>query len=506
MAVLWIILGIIFIAGYVGISVMKRKWKTKQNTMRSQAKENGKYTAEEIEEALANEPFMVPGFASTGVIVMAVFFLGLGAFNKVFFYAEPGYIYHVRTIFGEERVISGTGYYYHYAGRINDWKREMSVQASGSLKVDSMSSENESAQMSAGMAPLHVTMLDQVGAKVSATARFRLPSDREAFLTIAHNYRTPENLLRTSLIPQFKEVLKANGSLMGAEKYFSGGRSEFQNDFEAQMVDGIFIVERIERTVVVKPVKGSANAAKGTNQDEFGEKTKTIFEVVKLLTDDTKLPRVKLSKSKKLGIEVVEARVTDLVPNDKFRKRMELKQQASADRAIAREQRIQEVEQKLLADAKGARQVAEKLATAKVNQIEKTTDAETTKQLAITAANQLKEQAAIQEETAAINYRRDKIKAKSVKVLADAQAYKKREILKADNALAQKLKTEENIQKVWADAYAKRAVPQYVFGGGGEGGTPVGGDTETNRFMQLMTIDAAKRLSYDRSLNPSGKK
>lgn len=54
------------------------------------------------------------------------------------------------------------------------------------------------------------------------------------------------------------------------------------------------------------------------------------------------------------------------------------------------------------------------------------------------------------------------------------------------------------LQKVWADAYAKRQVPQYVFGGGN--GTPKGGDSEVSSFMQMMTIDAAKRLNYDRTV------
>lgn len=70
-------------------------------------------------------------------------------------------------------------------------------------------------------------------------------------------------------------------------------------------------------------------------------------------------------------------------PNAKFVERMQLKQQASADRAIAREQRVQEEERRLLEIAKGERQVSERQAKAKVKQIEKTTNAETDKQLAI---------------------------------------------------------------------------------------------------------------------------
>jgi len=134
-----------------------------------------------------------------------------------------------------------------------------------------------------------------------------------------------------------------------------------------------------------------------------------------------------------------------------------------ADRAIAREQRIQEEEQKLLA-----------------------------------VANKFREQAKIQQETAKILLEKSRIDAEAVKVAADAEAYKKKEILTADNALAQKLEAEIAIQSVWADAYSKRQVPLYVFGG--SEGTPTGNDSDTKNFMQLMTVDAAKRLSYSRGM------
>jgi hypothetical protein len=74
---------------------------------------------------------------------------------------------------------------------------------------------------------------------------------------------------------------------------------------------------------------------------------------------------------------------------------MRLRQQAAADRAIANEQRIQEEEQRLLAIAKGERELAERQAQTKVRQIDQTTNVEIEKQLAITSANKLKEQAEI---------------------------------------------------------------------------------------------------------------
>ena len=85
--------------------------------------------------------------------------------------------------------------------------------------------------------------------------------------------------------------------------------------------------------------------------------------------------------------------------------------------------------------------------------------------LAITSANKLKEQAEIDCE-------------RSVILLEKAEIY---------------------IQRVWADAYAKRNVPTYVFGAG-NGDTPTGGDQEAQLLQQLLAMEYAKRLDYDRAI------
>ncbi|WP_246075858.1 SPFH domain-containing protein [Aliikangiella marina] len=301
-------------------------------------------------------------------------------------------------------------------------------------------------------------------------------------------------------MPAFKETLQANASLMSAEEYYSGGRTQFNSEFEDQMNNGIYLVKREEIQVKsTRQAKASANAALGTEQESYGEDSKTAFVVQKVL-DENGLPRRKTQRFINYGITVVSALVTDMRPNQKFVERMQLKQKASADRAIAREQRVQEEEQRLLAIARGEREVAERQAKAKVEQIQKTTEAETDKQLAITAAEKLKAQAAIAKETAEINFEKAKTEAETKRTLAEAEAYQKKVILEADNALAQKLDAEIEIQKIWADAFSKRKVPTTVFGGSGTGGAPVGSDAEVKAFMQMLTLDAAKRLNYDRDL------
>jgi len=443
----------------------------------------------------------LPGAAAikAGLLALAAVGFVVGLFKWVFFYAEPGYVYHVRTITGEEKVVSDVGYNTYLFGRVNAWKRAMTVQAV-SGDISDISAENDSSDTSAVIPPLSIMFLDQVDAHSEATVRFAMPTEREAFLHLAHEYRTPENLLRTALLPAFKETIQATASLMSAEDYYSGGRTEFNSEFEHQMERGIYVVKREEIITRSKRKQtGSANVALGTQQEEYGDESKTSF-IVRKVTDENGQPLRKKQGFEEFGINVVDARVTDMKPNQKFVERMQLKQKASADRAIAREQRIQEEEQRLLAIAKGEREVAERQAQAKVAQIQATTEAQTEKQLAITEAEKIKEQATITRETSQINLEKARIEAETQRTLADAESYQKRVILEADNALAQKLEAEIRIQELWAKAYAKRQVPTNVFGAGDNAGVPVGSDQEVKAFMQMLTLDAAKRLSYDRNV------
>jgi len=443
---------------------------------------NAKHIA--IKSALFAIPLLILGFV----------------LSKSFFYAEPGYIYHVRTVTGSEEVVSEVGYKFYPFGRYNAWKRAMTVQSINGVASNSINAEKDANEAAASLPPLSIMFLDQVDAHAEATVRFSIPSDPESFLKLAHEYRSPENLLRTALMPSFKETLQANASLMTAEEYYAGGRTEFNSEFEKQMSVGIFLVKREEITVKSnRRSKASANASLGKDQEEYDEDEKTIFVVRKVLDEDG-LARMKSQRFLDFGITVVSALITDMKPNTKFIQRMQLKQQASADRAIAREQRVQEEEQRLLAIARGEREVAQRQAKAKVDQIQKTTEAETEKQLAITKAEKLKAMAAISKETAAINLEKAKIESQTIRTLAEAEAHKKEVILQADNALAQKLDAEIRIQKIWAEAFAVRKVPTTVFGGGSSG-TPVGSDGEVKAFMQMLTLDAAKRLNYNREMS-----
>jgi len=141
----------------------------------------------------------------------------------------------------------------------------------------------------------------------------------DGFLKMAHLYSTPENLLRTELITAFQETSGATAALMSTEDYFQGGETEFNNAFQRQIEKGIYIVRRVEEVVrIEEPNLGRANAALGTNQQDYGDQVKTAFYVKKIL-DDTGQPQRNEQRFKKFGISVTLARVTDVDPNTEFK-------------------------------------------------------------------------------------------------------------------------------------------------------------------------------------------
>jgi hypothetical protein len=197
------------------------------------------------------------------------------------------------------------------------------------------------------------------------------------------------------------------------------------------------------------------------------------------------------------GIVVNQAILEGIDPDDEYELQINDRKQASSRRVVAREQRLEQEEQRLLAIQSGATDIARRQAAAEVVQIERTTDAETEKQLVLINAGRMQEEAAFARDTAAINLERARIDAESVTVAADAEAYAKEAILMADGALAQKLEAWVESQRVWAAAAADLQVPTTVIGGSGEG---VNSINSAQTLMDLLMVNTAQQLSLDPSI------
>ncbi|MBV4507488.1 membrane protease subunit, stomatin/prohibitin [Pseudomonas sp. BW13M1] len=428
------------------------------------------------------------------IAAIALPVLALGAiaavFNEVFFYNEAGQMTHVRTIFGEEKVVEDVGYATKWFGRSTVWRRTIGVQSA--LRVDNQE-DNRSGQPSVILENLPIVFLGNVDAKAEFSTQFRLPSG-DAFLKIAQEYRTPDNFLQRALLPAVKETLQATASLMSADDYYAGNRSHFGAEFENQLRNGLYLTSRKEIRVQRDNLPAqTAILQSGTDQGSFGDNSATRFVIEKKLDKDGQELR-KQQQFRLFGVEVVDARVTHIDPNPQYQERMVRVQQALAELAVARQNRLKEEEEKELVSARGAKDVEAKRQESLRQQIERTTEAETEKQLTLINAEREKRRAEIDKQTAELLRDKAKVNAEATKITADAEAYAREASLKADGALQTKLDALVQINRAWANAAAQAPVPSVMMGGSDAG---LGRQDEMGKLMSVLATKAAKDLVLD---------
>ena len=402
-------------------------------------------------------------------------------------YNDSGKCTHVQTIFGSEARTCDTGWYFSGWGRTTEYPHYITV--SNTVNEDSNTFGSSINQ------PYSVRMSDNWNGDITQNTRFAIPQDEVQFMNMHHTFRGPDKLIQTTLKPAVNSSLDSVANLFSMEEYYAGGkRDQFKTEYKDAVEKGRAVVKQVvvDGLSLESEVKASANdLTEDTSNTNNRAARKIIMEKV---TDDKGIVHREEHDYAKYGISVSSAIVENLDPDDKFEGQIQDRKLSASKRMVAQEQRKEQEEQRLLAIQTGQTQIAKRQAEAQVEQIQKTTEAETAKKLIIIQAEQAKAQATIATETAKLQLEKAKIDSEATKTLADAEAYSKKAIIMADGALEKKLAAYVSTQQAWADAASKMNVPQQLFGN--TGGTNVAGST-VEQFMQLMTVKSAKDLAID---------
>ena len=436
--------------------------------------------AKRISSGLAMAGFLVPT-ALSGVTI----FFGAMAMNN------PGYCQHVRTIFGTEDAVCDTGWYFQGWGTSVAWPHNITVSHT----------DDPSAEGSAVSGPYSARLSDNWTGDVTETTRFEIPQDKEQFLDMARDFRSPERLISTTLRPSVTAAIDTVANMFTMEQYFSGRmRDQFKAEFKDTIEKGQPKVRVVEKVID----NGAPNRAAANDLDsaqdtsDVGETDGRVIMTEKVVDENGQEIRTR-PEYLQYGIRVSQAILEKIEADPAFEEQQKARKQAASRRVIAREQRLEQEEQRLLEIANGETEIARRQAEAKTEQIQKTTEAETAKKLALIEAELRREEADIAKETAALALEKARIDAESVQVSADAEAYAKEAILTADGALQQKLDAWLESQRVWADAASKINVPTTIFttGGGAKGENTGNAMGTVEQFMGMMTMRAAKDLQVD---------
>lgn len=420
------------------------------------------------------------------VIVGGALIAGSGAVA----YNDAGYCAHIRTALGNESSKCDLGWYFSGWGTTTAWPHYITVghvQNPEDIKRDSISTYLDG--------PYRIKLADNWSGDITQSTRFGIPQNEEKFLKLARDLRTPENLIASTLVPTVKASLDTTANLFTMEEYYSGGqRDAFKNEYRDTISKGPAVTELVTDEAVIQKRVAPSDSEVVADTAETGSETNMMI-VEKKTDQHGRDIRLDLPGYTQYGIVVSTAIIENLDPDNAYEDQVKARKEALGRRVIARDQRLEQEEQRLLKIATAESAIAEEQGRARTEQIKRTTDAETTKKLALIDAERFREEAAIQKQTAQVNYEKAEIDAKARIVTAEAAAKERELYIEADNALQMKIDAEIEIQRVWAESFAKRQVPQIVFGGSG---SPVGSDTEVQDFFKLLNAQAAQALSYDR--------
>jgi len=353
-------------------------------------------------------------------------------------------------------------------------------------------------------------MSDNWAGDVTQTTRFGIPQDEIQFLKMHNDFRSVARLITTTLQPAVTSSLDSVANTFSMEEYYAGGqRDQFKTEYRNAVVKGR---AKVKQGITYKNSSDQAPGGQAPNdldssQDDSnlgGTKVRTI-KMVQQLDDSGNVIREKHNYTT-YGITVSSAIIENLDPDDKFEQQIQARKDAASRRIVAQEERREQEELRLLAIQTGETNIATKQASARVVQIEKTTNAETAKKLALIVAERIKEEAAVARDTSAINLEKAKIDAEAVIVTADADAYEREALLASDNGLKLKLDALVRMNADAMKALATKPVPStVVYTGTSENGA-LGANNEIENIATTQMLKNLKALDLDINVKAAPKK
>lgn len=276
-------------------------------------------------------------------------------------------------------------------------------------------------------APVNVRFSDGGTAKVSGSVQFILPSDEKSLLDIHQFFRTSEALKTRVLRQTFYESVQQTAALMKAEDSYATKRSQYAPLVEEQISRGLFDTEAVE--VKEKDVDGN----------EFNDINITI-------KTDTKGKRVisKISPIIRYGIVLGQVTIKDFDYDDTIDALIQKKKEAEQQKVVSRSNAEKSKQDAITSREKAAADIAIAKGAEEVEKIKEITKAEKEKAVAILTAQKDFESAKLARQTAEEN---------AAAEISKGQAEAKIAALKVNAGLSPQERAQFDVQK--ADVVSK---------------------------------------------------
>jgi len=388
-------------------------------------------------------------------------------------FAREGHQYYTLSPFGTRGVIAKPGIKFLIPySKVQEWEKYIDIKG---IEFDSDGNPKEPIEGIEGVIPngVQVRFIDKVNAKVFPSVRFEVPSDEDAFIKLVETYRTPKNLVNNTLIPTITEQLDNVTFMYSAEDYVSGSATDYKMTVEDALKNGGFVVKKVE-------VRDTIYAESLVVDSSLVNKPRAIREIRNLVKNE-KIYENGIPKRVQHEINVNQIITAQVIVSlvrleEKFEEKLTQQRDISAEKIIE----IQKIETARAAQqrivAEGERDKAAERVSQERDQVKKLIAIET----------QVKEEES-KRQLAEIAFKTAELEAKAVKVSADAESYKNRQLVSAGLTPQERAKFEKETAIGVAREIKELKLPETVIiGGSGKG--------DDGLLTTLIGADIAKSL------------
>jgi len=289
------------------------------------------------------KPKLIAAGAAIAVALIAVASLWQGLVGYNDFHSYQVY----QSAFGRVEVIDTPGYYGKLFGTATTYPRAMEDEYT--QQVTKLSPTDDS---------IRATFNDSGTAKVSAYVRVSMPTDTEHRLKLHQQFGGNLESISDSVRAHLANCVKASGPVMSASENQASRKGEFNQIVEEQLTRGLFEMRRTEIELNDLATIEDAGVDAQGNKKTVEKKARVMAtEIVK---GKDGLPVViQTSPLAQYALGISQFSITEIEYDPQTLAQFSAKKESFLAAERAKAQRQEEVQQRLMIEEKGRRQVAE---------------------------------------------------------------------------------------------------------------------------------------------------
>jgi len=220
-------------------------------------------------------------------VIVSVFMMFSGMF---YFQTKAGYTYHYQnTLFGTEDVYFTPDVHFKIPifSSIEEYKQVLTVSYGSNSQAAILAALKKGNTISAAM--VKVLFADTYTADLPGTFRFKLPSTRDEFLTLHHDFRSFDNLVSSLVEKTSMDVLINTATQYTGEEFFLGAINQFKAAVLDQLRKGVYVTDR--RKVEVDETGLTPVGLGQEDSNKLSKQKKLVWKTVPLTDDKGKYLR-----------------------------------------------------------------------------------------------------------------------------------------------------------------------------------------------------------------------